>query len=431
MERDHSVSKAPKPRGTGGRRLDRARRGMAARTGRRWARFLNRLLPAEQRGLSPLAYHLTLLRLGTLMAVAVTGLLFSTAYALVDLAEGDVIVALTELGIGILILSTPLVGARFGRLDVMMNLVILTFGALFLVAIFDELPEDKSSLAWLAAIPALAFVFKGSRALYFCLGYLPVHAALAAYAGRLTTPPLADAYMSYAFVTAILYLNAAVLEKYGESWKAMAQFDRLTGVRNRNAVEEAFLREAALSRRYGDPLALVVFDLDDFKRINDTHGHVIGDRVLRAVARTVAASLRRSDVLARWGGEEFVILLPHTDLAAATEVAEKVREAVASSSVSGVRPVTASFGVTQYGREEELHDLVARADQALYTAKRLGKNRVCTVPAEPERTVRPEGPGAGGRQAPSPVRGSRGRERPPAARRESGSRAGPGRDPHA
>ena len=156
---------------------------------------------------------------------------------------------------------------------------------------------------------------------------------------------------------------------------AVAGTDRLTGAWNRRHFEDGALQLMALAGRRGDPFSLVLFDLDRFKRINDTFGHGVGDQVLRSVSATVREQLRASDALVRWGGEEFIVLCPDTTLAGATILAEKVRRAVEGRSLPQVGLVTISLGVAQRQRGEDLEAWVARADGALYRAKERGRNR--------------------------------------------------------
>jgi diguanylate cyclase (GGDEF)-like protein/hemerythrin-like metal-binding protein len=156
---------------------------------------------------------------------------------------------------------------------------------------------------------------------------------------------------------------------------AVAGTDRLTGAWNRRHFEDGALQLMALAGRRGDPFSLVLFDLDRFKRINDTFGHGVGDQVLQSVSATVREQLRASDALVRWGGEEFIVLCPDTTLAGATILAEKVRRAVEGRSLPQVGLVTISLGVAQRQRGEDLEAWVARADGALYRAKERGRNR--------------------------------------------------------
>jgi diguanylate cyclase (GGDEF)-like protein len=158
-----------------------------------------------------------------------------------------------------------------------------------------------------------------------------------------------------------------------------ALVDVLTGVANRRACEEALSAEIARAGRLGTPLALVLADLDDFKAVNDLHGHGAGDRLLRTFADVLKETIRGSDVAGRWGGEEFVLLLPGTDGEGATQLADRIRLKLADRTASGAgtpRRVTCSFGVAEYEPGTDADDLFSAADRALYRAKREGKDRV-------------------------------------------------------
>jgi diguanylate cyclase (GGDEF)-like protein len=163
-----------------------------------------------------------------------------------------------------------------------------------------------------------------------------------------------------------------------------ALVDGLTGLANRRHTEDRLESELARAARFGGPLAIVIADLDDFKAVNDVHGHPVGDTVLRAFAHSVLGSMRDVDVAGRWGGEEFLLVLPGTDGAGAAHLAERIRAQVAEGSLltpEGVPVrVTASFGVAPYEEGQNLETLVAMADAALYEAKRGGKNRVERAP---------------------------------------------------
>lgn len=153
--------------------------------------------------------------------------------------------------------------------------------------------------------------------------------------------------------------------------------DRLTGLANRRGIEQVVRREMLRARRYATPLSIVLFNIDHFKQLNDTHGHGPGDQLLRQIARGLAGQLRESDMAARWGGEEFMVMLPNTALSPAHACAERIRKFVAKMATStGVR-VSVSGGVAQVMPGENLSDAVSRADALLYIAKAQGRNRIC------------------------------------------------------
>jgi two-component system, cell cycle response regulator len=165
-----------------------------------------------------------------------------------------------------------------------------------------------------------------------------------------------------------------------EESRFLATTDTLTGLFNRRAFVESTGRELARTRRYKDKLSVILLDVDHFKHINDRRGHAAGDVVLAATGQLLSNAVRNCDIVARWGGEEFVLLLPSTDINAAQLVAERIREQLASAQIrdpSGeLVPVTASFGVAAYAENETLEQLVDRADHAMYLAKSSGRNRV-------------------------------------------------------
>ena len=157
-----------------------------------------------------------------------------------------------------------------------------------------------------------------------------------------------------------------------------ALVDGLTGLANRRAASDALHAEAARAARLETPLSVVLADIDAFKDVNDAHGHAVGDEVLRAFADVLRETLRESDLAGRWGGEEFLLLLPGADAEGAAQLADRVRLGLAQRSIPSVPGlhVSASFGVAEHAGETNTEQLVAAADGALYRAKRAGKDRV-------------------------------------------------------
>jgi diguanylate cyclase (GGDEF)-like protein len=175
------------------------------------------------------------------------------------------------------------------------------------------------------------------------------------------------------------------LEEQARKLDLQATTDPLTGIFNRRKFNQELAAEMARSGRYKTPLSVVMYDLDHFKAVNDTHGHQVGDRVLVGITRIAAGHIRQPDVLARWGGEEFMILAPNCDGQQAFELAEKLRRLIEEFVFAEVGTVTCSFGVTQFQDGDTAETLTSRADEALYAAKRAGRNRVCSF--GPEQNV--------------------------------------------
>jgi diguanylate cyclase (GGDEF)-like protein len=196
-------------------------------------------------------------------------------------------------------------------------------------------------------------------------------------------PPERDVFLYLIGQAAASIENVALHELVSEQ----AVTDDLTQLSNKRAFRNFAEREAARAKRFGHSLSLLVLDIDDFKQVNDTHGHLQGDEVLRRVARALDAESREIDMPARYGGEEFVVGLPETEMQGAEELAERVREGIAAERVplvgtDGTLKVTASIGVASLPDSAgDVESLIAAADAALYAAKRGGKNRVVVASA--------------------------------------------------
>ena len=156
----------------------------------------------------------------------------------------------------------------------------------------------------------------------------------------------------------------------------MATTDTLTGIGNRRLLEEVFQAHQSLEERYGIALFLLMFDIDEFKGINDTYGHNVGDMVLKELTALVSRSIRKSDLFVRWGGEEFAILLRYSDAPAVIKIAEHIRKRIDDHQFQTIAHLTCSFGLTSVYQGETLEKVIDRADKALYCAKEEGKNRV-------------------------------------------------------
>lgn len=198
-----------------------------------------------------------------------------------------------------------------------------------------------------------------------------------------------DAYRQFSGGVHQLVLNMKIrkqlemrnveLDELNQKLRVIAIHDQLTGLYNRHFMVEQIERQRELFARHDSICCIVLFDIDHFKQINDRYGHAVGDEVLVAFSRRVEVLMRQGDVLGRYGGEEFLLLLPMIDLNAALQLAERIRCALADSPVllkSGGITVTASFGVAQLERGEEADDWLIRVDQALYRAKEHGRNCV-------------------------------------------------------
>jgi len=250
-------------------------------------------------------------------------------------------------------------------------------------------------LHWVPVLYVFAFmVFDGPRAiwgagaLFSTVVLLTVpHAwfGLGASAGPLTPTYLVQVLVAHV-VTLVALTFFASLQRGLAAWRDTAQemhtlahTDTLTGLANRRAAQEVLVREVARAGRYQRELAVLMLDIDRFKVLNDGFGHPLGDRVLVALAERLRANVRTSDLVARWGGEEFVVVAPETPMAQAQQLAELLRSHVAKDPFLDGHRVTVSIGVASYREGGHVDALVARSDAALYRAKAAGRNRVAVV----------------------------------------------------
>ncbi len=168
-----------------------------------------------------------------------------------------------------------------------------------------------------------------------------------------------------------------VLNEKAAQYEMKCVTDRLTGIYNREKFEVELNSEMQRVRRYSSDLfSIIFFDIDNFKKINDTYGHLTGDKVLKTIVDLFKKTLRATDVFARWGGEEFVIIMSHTRLANAVNAAEKLRQIVEKEPIEEIGHITCSFGVSEFSDRDDVQSIIVRADNAMYRAKKDGKNKV-------------------------------------------------------
>ena len=351
-----------------------------------------------------------------LVAIAVPLALVVVVWATFGTSSPYLRVVLPALGVyhGVLLVgvwSRPLPLRLAGPL-LFLAPVVVVFSRLVLWR-FGLLPEtgdpgDAIAMAvWIPAIFLLAFLVFGTRrglqvSVLVYLGLVVVYgpAAVAVLLGRASDPSSLVAFtrtVSYLVLVPLMWALASRLERLvaerarAELLAEQATTDSLTGIANRRLLDDELERMIAQARRYHLPLSVVLMDLDDFKDVNDEHGHDTGDRVLVETVERVTASVRDADLIGRWGGEEFLLLAPHTDHEAACTLAERCRTAIRRSPME-VGEVTASFGVATLDASDDARELFRRADLALYTAKQEGRDRVAgiTPPDSPGDVDSPE-----------------------------------------
>jgi diguanylate cyclase (GGDEF)-like protein len=166
------------------------------------------------------------------------------------------------------------------------------------------------------------------------------------------------------------------LEKALKEITKLATIDKLTSINNRYKIDDILSAEVEKAKETNRPFSVIMIDIDDFKRVNDTFGHHQGDVVLKEIALALKEQMAEKDILGRWGGEEFLVVLKDQEKNDAIVLAERCRKALEYADFTGVDKLTGSFGVAEYQQGESQNMIILRADQALYRAKQNGKNRI-------------------------------------------------------
>ena len=316
------------------------------------------------------------------MVLAIAGALGVAPFAVLRFMNGEWVVGILDtvivtgfIGLGALVYRTQQV--RFAS----MALAVLCIGGVLMTVYFGG-PEQ---VFW--AYPAIMAVFyllkpRESIALALVLGAALIPALLTdTNAFRTTTVIITITVMS-----AFAYAFSAITNRQRRLLMRLATKDSLTGAGNRRALDHRLAEIVEAFDRRPEPSSLLLFDLDHFKAVNDRHGHATGDEVLRRIADIVRLRIRVTDSMYRIGGEEFVVLLEGQTLARASHLAEQLRTLVEANELAGdTAAVTVSIGVAEIEAGESAPDWLNRADEAMYRAKRLGRNRTAAA-----GSVRPE-----------------------------------------
>jgi diguanylate cyclase (GGDEF)-like protein len=256
---------------------------------------------------------------------------------------------------------------------------VLDTGRIDLVLMDIQMP-DKSGIEWLEEI-----VEKGVAPVVMLTGYgsedVAVEAMQRGAVGYIPKNKLSRDRLIKAIDDAITRWSQLQQSKANqEELERIANYDSLTGLLNRRAVMQKLDEQVQHAKRYEEPLSIIMLDIDHFKKVNDRYGHIIGDNVLEKVASVISSVVRATDIVGRYGGEEFIVILPHTEGSVTLTVSERIRKAVEEAEMVGSNgdtfSVTVSQGVGSYIQDEDINSLIQRADAALYQAKENGRNRV-------------------------------------------------------
>jgi diguanylate cyclase (GGDEF)-like protein len=303
-----------------------------------------------------------------------------------DIAIGIVV----ELSIFIILLIFAkrfmLIVEPFFYFSTMLFFVILTQTEIRELATAGLLDANKlanalySLVMWMFVFLLGAFLALNSTHVKVLIIFMLTSVAAMAVYDLVFGAPAGSMEFSYVFkwsnALTALFIASILIQRMGLLQHQQASTDALTGILNRHALYHILGQEMERAGRYKRPFSIILFDLDQFKTINDTFGHLEGDKVLKEISQLVGSLVRRTDFLGRWGGEEFLLILPETDSEAAQALAERIRKSVEITRIVEDYSIAASFGVTTYHIERSLEDLLDFADRALYQAKHNGRNQV-------------------------------------------------------
>lgn len=272
---------------------------------------------------------------------------------------------------------------HFRLLTSVLTLIFLPYTAYLLLAAMYQLPVGY--LAWTPMFVVLCFCILGWRLGAVVTGSLLTAMLCGLWLLRSAPPAWLDAWLSLSVMLLALALVCALITRFVEKrllighqaslQLAAARMDALTGVMGRAAAENFLTQGLQLALQERLPLSLLICDIDNFKAVNDRYGHPVGDAVLKSAARRLRRQTGNDGQVGRWGGEEFVAILPGMAKPEALVLAERMRKAISSQDLAGLS-VTASFGVAAYRSGDSIADLLERADQRLYEAKNGGRNAV-------------------------------------------------------
>ncbi|MDG6773038.1 GGDEF domain-containing protein [Thiomicrorhabdus sp. ZW0627] len=331
-----------------------------------------------------------------LYLVCVILLIFSFLHFFV-FANGQQNIALVDFlcALGMLVAILDL--RRSGNID--RAAFIGSISLIVLLLAFVQLNQNNSfGLIWVIFLPIFAIWVNGSKLglqitiTFYLILFVMAYQGIGVWQnGEWDSTSLFRLIISSIILTIIIYSNEVSITKAKEKERdarneleKLSCLDELTQIANRREINNILSKEINRAKRYGHKLSFILFDIDDFKQINDVYGHISGDHVLQKISEIVKSNIRQTDNPGRWGGEEFCLILPEEDLQSGQRLAEKLRKIIEISKFDSIpNSITCSFGIAEWNEKTpSVDDLINNADKALYRAKRLGKNRVVNYKPE-------------------------------------------------
>ncbi|MEA1918389.1 MAG: GGDEF domain-containing protein [Campylobacterota bacterium] len=294
-------------------------------------------------------------------------------------------IAILDFVSGITFLST-FIDLRINKKE-KRSIFIMTFSLTLFIFYFVWLNHDSNfGLIWTIFVPILAITLYGykiggylSLVYYILMFSLVIYGLEAWESEEWDIVALIRFLVSSVVLLFVLYITEYSFSKMQDSLNMQTLTDPLTQLYNRRKIDETIKKSIETIQRNPSPLSLVIMDIDDFKSVNDTYGHLVGDEVLKALANILQKNIRNIDTLGRWGGEEFIIVLPHTPLEDAILSIERLQQEINTFNFKTVGQITCSYGLCSANTSEyKDQELITCADDALYEAKNSGKDKICT-----------------------------------------------------
>lgn len=337
--------------------------------------FLSNIITEDNRLIRRLILVNSFLLIGILIMIFFG---FFNYFILQEYMISAINIVVTLLGIGIFL------DLRYNQnIDRAITTTIVVMISFFILFVY--LNENRGfGLIWIHVVPILSIGLLGAKngtlvsIIYFVIIFTMAYLGIGKWLdGGWCLIGFFRLVASSLLVIYIVVIMDIALERSYEKLEELSSIDSLTLVNNRRKIEEIISREIELSKRYDKQLALILLDIDDFKKINDAVGHGGGDKVLKRLSSEIKASLRESDYIGRWGGEEFIIVIPEIDQDSAEIITEKIRKLVENMNCTITKNLSCSFGMAIFDKENDsIESLINRADVAMYKAKENGKNCV-------------------------------------------------------
>ena len=317
-------------------------------------------------------------------------LLFFAALHGFILENADKMIALIDLTTALLTLYA-LFSLKSSKEIAKSALISTTSLLIFFISFIYINQNDSFGLIWVIFFPIFALTINSTqKGLVFSLLFIFISSLMAFYGigewqyGYWDFKSFLRLTIALSIITLIMYMHEIAMEKVQEHEKDTLDFledlslnDELTGIANRRRINSLLEIDYDKAKRYNTPFSIILFDIDHFKKVNDTYGHLAGDEVLKTLAKQINQSIRKTEMVGRWGGEEFILILSETRIDSAYIVAEKIRKTISKTQFKSIKgDLTCSFGIAEYQEGITIDELVDNADKALYQAKAHGRNTV-------------------------------------------------------